>query len=153
MSFLDEQCASRLNPQHSKHTGSKNINRTLRHPFTQAVDIYRQILLGQQTLFEEGLQYTPLDISADQCARCFGPAEGEEKASPDEPDFIIAMDGNFQQRHQTHASKDTPEEDQYPPFFIRPSNLKTQVVACKSTDSQAATIKVRLRLSIILFGI
>lgn len=150
MSFLDQRSTSKLKPQNIQHAHSKNVNRALRTPFTQAADIYRQILLNQQTLLEEGLRFTSLDISAEQCSRCFGPAEGEEKTSPNEPDFIIAMDGNFQQRHQTHASKDTPQEDQYPPFFIRPSQLETQVVACKATNSEAAHIKVCI--SVISFG-
>lgn len=142
MTFLDERCASRLKPRTSHQTQSKNINRSLRHPFTQAVDIYWQILLGQERVFEEGLQFTPLDISANQCLRCFGPAEGEEKMSPNEPDFIIAIDGNFQHRHQAHASKDRPDKAKYPPFFICPSKLDTQVIACKATNSQAANINV-----------
>lgn len=142
MSFLDQRCTSRMTPRQLKTSRQRNINRSLRQPFTQAIDIYRRVLIGQQTLFEEGLQLTPHEIFAEQCTRCFGPAEGEEKVSPVEPDFIIAMDGNFQQRHQSHASKDSPEEDQYPPIFIRPSQLETQVTACKTTDSLAGDMKV-----------
>ncbi|KAH9812315.1 hypothetical protein DFH28DRAFT_1223442 [Melampsora americana] len=145
MSFLDERCTSKMRPQQqlkkSRQKNIKNINRSLRRPFTQAIDIYRRVLEGQQILFEEGLQLTPHNLSANQCSRCFGPAEGEQKASPDEPAFIIAMDGNFQQRHQSHASKDTPEEEQYPPCFIRPSQLQPQVTACKATESAATDIK------------
>ncbi|EGF98043.1 uncharacterized protein MELLADRAFT_79775 [Melampsora larici-populina 98AG31] len=141
MDFLDEQCASRLKPQQVRGTSTKNFNRILRHPFTQAIDIHRQILLGEQTLYEEGLELTPLDISAALCCRCFGPAEAEVKLSPNEPDFIIAMDGNFQHRHQTRASKDSPQEDQYPDSFIQPSKLEKEVVACQQTDAQAHNIK------------
>ncbi|EGF97607.1 uncharacterized protein MELLADRAFT_84832 [Melampsora larici-populina 98AG31] len=141
MVFLDEQCASRLKPQPVKKTSTKNINRSLRHPFTQSIDIYRRILLGEQEIYEDGLELTPLDISADRCCRCLGPVEGEVKLSPEEPDFIIAMDGNFQHRHQSHASKDCPQEDQYPSSFIRPSKLEKEVVACQRTDAQAHNIK------------
>lgn len=143
MDFLNEMCSSRLKPQQPRGTHQKNTNRTLRRPFTQATDIYRRIQYGERTLYEEGLELTPLEISAAQCPRCFGPAEGEVKASPEEPDFIIAMDGNFQHRHQSHASKDLPQEDQYPETFIRPSKLETEVVACQQTDAQAHNIKVR----------
>ncbi|KAH9809801.1 hypothetical protein DFH28DRAFT_1186335, partial [Melampsora americana] len=141
MGFLNDQCSSRLNPQQKRTAHKTNTNRTLRHPFTQAIDIYRQILHGEQTLYKEGLELTPLDISAAQCSRCFGPAEGEVKVSPEEPDFIIAMDGNFQHRHQSHASKDSPREDQYPDSFIRPSKVEKQVVNCQQTDTQASDIK------------
>ena len=93
-------------------------------------------------MYEEGLELTSLDKYAAQCSRCFGQAEGEVKVSPEEPDFIIAMDGNFQHRHQTHASKDSPQEDQYPESFIQPSKLEKELVACQQTDPQAHNIKV-----------
>ncbi|KAH9822293.1 hypothetical protein DFH28DRAFT_1180610 [Melampsora americana] len=143
MAFLDLLCPVRLTPQQlkEKRTYKKNANRILRRPFSQAIDIYRRILLGQQALYEEGLGLTPHDISAAQCSRCFGPAEGEIKASPNEPDFIITMDGNFQHRHQSRASKDSPQEDQYPSSFIKPSQLEKEVVACNRTDAQANQIK------------
>ncbi|EGG00759.1 uncharacterized protein MELLADRAFT_111589 [Melampsora larici-populina 98AG31] len=133
-----------LKPQQVKKASTKNINRSLRHPFTQSIDIYRRILLGEQVLYEDGLELTPLDISANRCCRCFGPAEGEVKLSPEEPDFIIAMDGNFQHCHQSHASKDCPQEDQYPHTFIRPSKLEKEVVACQRTDAQAHNIKASI---------
>ncbi|EGG07133.1 uncharacterized protein MELLADRAFT_106193 [Melampsora larici-populina 98AG31] len=95
------------------------------------------------SLFEEGLQLSQLDISAAQCSLCFGPAEGEVKVSPNKPDFIIAMDGNFQHRHQSYSSKDFPQEDQYPDFFIRTSNIEKEAVACQQTDAQANDIKVK----------
>ncbi|KAH9811011.1 hypothetical protein DFH28DRAFT_1085196 [Melampsora americana] len=135
MDFLDEKCSSRLKPQQAKGTCKKNINRSLRRPLTQAINIYWQMLFGKQTLYEEGLELTPLNIYTALCARCFGPAEGEVKVSPDEPNFIIAMDGNFQHCHQFHASKDSPKEDQYP-------NLEQEVVSCQKTDAQAHNLKV-----------
>ncbi|EGF98310.1 uncharacterized protein MELLADRAFT_96026 [Melampsora larici-populina 98AG31] len=143
MAFLDILCPVRLTPQQykAKPAYKKNLNRSLRHPFTQTIDIYCRILLGQQALYEEGLGLTPIDLSAAQCSRCFGPAEGEIKSSPNEPDFIIAMDGNFQHRHQSHASKDSPQEDQYPSSFIKPSKLEKEVVACNKTNAQANHIK------------
>lgn len=123
MAFLNEQCTSRLKPQQVQNTTSKNVNWSLRHPFTQAIDIYRQILLGEQVVYEDGLGLTSLDVSAARCCWCFGPAEGEVKLSPEQPDFIIAMDGNFQHPHQSHPSKDCPQEEKYPKLFLRPSKL------------------------------
>ncbi|KAH9818347.1 hypothetical protein DFH28DRAFT_925835 [Melampsora americana] len=141
MAFLDERCTSRLSPRPIRGRTQKNINRSLRRPLTQAIDIHRRILANQQSLYEEGLQLSQLDISAARCSACFGPAEGEVKVSPKEPDVIIAMDGNFQHRHQSYASKDSPQEDQYPDFFIRPRKLEEEVVACQQTDAHANNIK------------
>lgn len=144
MAFLDERCPSRLSPRPIRGKQSKNVNWSLRRPFTQAIDIHRWILSSKQSLYEEGVQLSPLDISAAWCPLCFGPAEGKVKASPSEPDFIIAMDGNFQHRHQSHASKDSPQEDDYPKSFIPPSKLETEVVACQQSDAHVNNIKVSL---------
>ncbi|EGG03746.1 uncharacterized protein MELLADRAFT_108932 [Melampsora larici-populina 98AG31] len=81
MAFLDNQCHSRLSPQQLKGKYKKNLNCSLRRPFTQTIDIYRQILYHQQKLYEEGLQLSALDISAARCAQCFGPAEAEPTTS------------------------------------------------------------------------
>ncbi|EGG03496.1 uncharacterized protein MELLADRAFT_109286 [Melampsora larici-populina 98AG31] len=52
MAFLDDQCHSRLSPQQLKGKYKKNLNRSLRRPFTQTIDIYRQILYHQQKVNE-----------------------------------------------------------------------------------------------------
>lgn len=136
-------CPVWLTPQQlkGKRTRKKNVNHSLRRPFTQEINTFRQILLGQKASYEEGLQLTPLNISAAQCSCCFGPSEGEVKSSPSKPYFSIAMDENFQHCHQCHASKHLPQEDQYPSSFIKPSKLKKEVVACKQTDAKANKIK------------
>jgi hypothetical protein len=45
------------------------------------------------------------------------------------------MDGNFQQRHYVHASKDTPSEDQYPPVFLPPSLVNTTAAEVEATEA------------------
>ncbi|KAH9808077.1 hypothetical protein DFH28DRAFT_1088308 [Melampsora americana] len=132
--FLNEQCDSRLKTQNVKGTFMKNLNRGLRHPFNQVINIFCQILLGEQSLYEEGLELTPFELSAAQCCCCFGLAKAEVKVSPNKPDFIIAMDGYFQHHHQSHTN-------QYPDSFIQPSKLEKEVVASQQTNAQAHNIK------------
>lgn len=43
--------------------------------------------------------------------------------SPDEPTYIAAFDGNFQQRHNETASKDYGDE-YYPSTFVQPAEIK-----------------------------
>ncbi|OAV96539.1 hypothetical protein PTTG_26330 [Puccinia triticina 1-1 BBBD Race 1] len=82
--------------------------RNLCIPFSYSVDLHSRIMTLQKKLVSDGLQLSAADDWADKCPRCFGPSVNEIKADPNEPDFIIALDGNFQQRHYAHASKDNP---------------------------------------------
>ncbi|WAR60056.1 hypothetical protein PtB15_11B698 [Puccinia triticina] len=97
---------------------------------------------GQRKLFEDGLQLTKHDKWASKCPRCFGPSQNETKANEAEPDVMIAMDGNFQQRHYAYASKDNPREDQYPHSFLPPSKVHLDVAAIEETDESAVGINV-----------
>ncbi|OAV98637.1 hypothetical protein PTTG_25604 [Puccinia triticina 1-1 BBBD Race 1] len=92
-------------------------------------------------LFQEGLQMSNQQKWASKCPRCFGPNKNEVKADPDEPDFIIAMDGNYQQRHYAHASKDSPTNAQYPPSFLPPSDVNTSKALCEATDTHVTGIE------------
>ncbi|PLW46296.1 hypothetical protein PCASD_03786 [Puccinia coronata f. sp. avenae] len=51
------------------------------------------------------------------------------------------MDGNFQQRHYAHASKDTPSEDQYPPVFLPPSLVSTMAAEVEATKANVGQIE------------
>ncbi|PLW29406.1 hypothetical protein PCASD_20382 [Puccinia coronata f. sp. avenae] len=59
----------------------------------------------------------------------------EQKANPCKPDFIVAMDGNFQQRHYAHASKDNPSDQQYPPIFLSTSLVNTKAAKVEAKDA------------------
>ncbi|WAR57740.1 hypothetical protein PtB15_8B793 [Puccinia triticina] len=90
---------------------SRSVNfrkRDLCTPFSCSVDLYSRIVTLTKNLLSDGLQISAANSWADKCPRCFGPSINEVKADPNEPDFIIALDGNFQQRHYAHASKDNP---------------------------------------------
>ncbi|OAV94426.1 hypothetical protein PTTG_26958 [Puccinia triticina 1-1 BBBD Race 1] len=119
--------------------GSKKP-RQLGVPFSHSIDLYSKIKLAKDQLFEQGLSYSTNQKWAAQCPRCFGPNENEQKANPQEPDFIVAMDGNYQQRHYAHASKDSPIDNQYPPIFLRPSEINSSTTLCEETEVHVAGI-------------
>ncbi|WAQ87152.1 hypothetical protein PtA15_8A53 [Puccinia triticina] len=100
----------------------------------------RKLDLIDITIQDDGLNSSASDRWASKCPCCFGPKEGEIKAHPHEPDMIVALDGNFQQRHYAYASKDNPAEHQYPDSFIRPSQIAADAVLFTATNSAAAGI-------------
>ncbi|EFP85189.2 uncharacterized protein PGTG_11358 [Puccinia graminis f. sp. tritici CRL 75-36-700-3] len=120
--------------------GGKYRRRNLRIPFTFSTDLFARILIRKKKILNDGLQLSKVDLWANKCPRCFGPSLNEVKSNPNEPDVILAMDGNFQQRHYTHASRDNPGEDQYPIDFLAPSQLNTDVQAVASTEGAAVGI-------------
>ncbi|OAV88072.1 hypothetical protein PTTG_29162 [Puccinia triticina 1-1 BBBD Race 1] len=135
--------SSFLDSQHKKPLlacGSTK-SRNFRLPFTYSSDLYCRILILKEQLLQEGLQTTNKQKWASKCPRCFGPRENEVKVDPDEPDFIIAMDGNYQQRHYAHASKDSPSNAQYLPTFLPPSEVNTSKALCESTDANVSGIE------------
>ncbi|KAG0141849.1 hypothetical protein CROQUDRAFT_17194, partial [Cronartium quercuum f. sp. fusiforme G11] len=81
------------------------------------------------------------DLYADTCPQCFGPAIGEMKDSPTVPCFIVALDANFQQRHYTYSSRDSPTEADYPSSFLHPSQITKQEDLCKTTAAQVKDLK------------
>jgi hypothetical protein len=55
---------------------------------------------------------------------------------------MIAMDGNFQQRHYAYASKDEPREEQYPQSFLPPSKISFDEDALSTSNHMAVGINV-----------
>jgi hypothetical protein len=119
-----------------------NQRRQLRIPFSHSADLYFQIVIQKEKLLVEGLKHSENQKWASKCPRCFGPQVNEQKANPCEPDFIVAMDGNFQQRHYAHASKDNPSDQQYPPIFLSPSLVNTKAAEVEATDANVDGITV-----------
>ncbi|WAR62145.1 hypothetical protein PtB15_14B239 [Puccinia triticina] len=132
-SFLNTWAATPL-----LNRGSSQKRCQLCVSFSHCCDLYSRILTSKKKLFEDGLQLTPLDKWANKCPRCFGPQHNEIKTNPDESDFMIALDGNFQQRHYADASKDDPREDQYPESFILPSKITNNAEAPPCSDQHKA---------------
>ncbi|KAH9809581.1 hypothetical protein DFH28DRAFT_1066091 [Melampsora americana] len=114
--------------------GLSQKSRILRVPFSNTYDVYARTSRLQPSLYHEGMLHTKEDLWAAKCARCFGPAEGEE---PADGEFfsIFCMDGNFQQRHNTEASKDQPLDDQYPPIFVKPADIQRNEEVLNSTSN------------------
>ncbi|KAA1110447.1 hypothetical protein PGT21_021725 [Puccinia graminis f. sp. tritici] len=133
--FLDSRSSRMLFAR-----GNKFRKRNLLVPFSFSADLFSRILVREKKILNDGLELSKAELWANKCPRCFGPSLHEVKSNPNEPDVIIAMDGNFQQRHYSHASKDVPSEDQYPVDFIPPSALNTDVEAVESTEAEAIGI-------------
>jgi hypothetical protein len=104
--------------------------------------MFARIRLIQQKILIEGLQLSQHDQWANQCPRCFGPNQHEVKSHPKEPDVIIALDGNFQQRHYAYASKDNPPESHYPRSLVKPSKITNVADTLTATDASAVGIDV-----------
>ncbi|WAR58145.1 hypothetical protein PtB15_5B377 [Puccinia triticina] len=133
--FLDNRNADKCYAR-----GKKYQKRNLRVPFTCSVDLYSRIQINQKKILSDGMQLTQREKWAIKCPRCFGPQECEIKGHPDEPDVIIAMDGNFQQRHYAYASKDNPPESKYPSSFIPPSGIALDATQFSATKGAAVGI-------------
>ncbi|KAH9815918.1 hypothetical protein DFH28DRAFT_1082161 [Melampsora americana] len=71
--------------------------------FSSAVDVYREMLQMRNELAHQALQLSPEGIPALTCPACFGPeVPGKREA---EPNVIICLDANFQQRRHISAMK------------------------------------------------
>ncbi|OAV93382.1 hypothetical protein PTTG_27325 [Puccinia triticina 1-1 BBBD Race 1] len=133
-------CSMDLIDIYNRTTQGKTIPSTTLYgkpqPYQHQVffDMYSRILMLKEQVLQEGLQTTNEQKWASKCPQCFGPKENEVKSDPDEPDFIIAMDGNYQKRHYAYASKDLPTNSQYPPTFLPPSGVNTSEALCEATN-------------------
>ncbi|KAH9812911.1 hypothetical protein DFH28DRAFT_1174991 [Melampsora americana] len=118
MNYLDRRSSTQLKAR--GHCGNRC---NLTQAFSNASHVHTRTVILAKELLQSGLELKTSDLWAERCGRCFGPAEAEKKVSPEELDVIICMDGNFQHRHNALASKDCPEESDYPSIFIRPSQI------------------------------
>ncbi|EGF98641.1 uncharacterized protein MELLADRAFT_79633 [Melampsora larici-populina 98AG31] len=144
IAFLNSRTDGVDTDAQTKNTSNKLLihNRDLRRQFSHSVNTYRSIMLCTKRIYSEGLKLSNAQLLADRCARCFGPAINEKKISPQEPDVIIALDGNFQHRHYTRSSKDNPTEEEYPNLFVKPSSMKKNEIIQNSTEGLAKNMKV-----------
>lgn len=133
--------------------GDRGNRRNLTQPFSTATHLYNRIMVLTKRLLHRSLDFTKSDHWADRCARCFGPAKHEIKQSPEEPDVIFCMDGNFQHRHNALASKDEPEEHQYPDLFVRPSQIEPHNTAVSNAVRSGITPVNDVCISIYLWAL
>jgi hypothetical protein len=122
--------------------GGKYRKRNLRVPFSHSREFFSQIQVLQKQMLLDGLQLSRVEQWASQCPRCFGPSEDEIKINPNEPNVIVTLDGNFQQRHYAYASKDNPPENKYPHRFLLPSKITSVANNFEATESSAVGIDV-----------
>ncbi|KAH9821918.1 hypothetical protein DFH28DRAFT_1187487 [Melampsora americana] len=94
--------------------GLSQQSRILRVPFSNTYDVYARTSRLQPSLYHEGMLHMKEDLWAAKCARCFGPAEGEEPADGD---------------------KDQPLDDQYPPIFVKPADIQRNKEVLNSTSN------------------
>lgn len=87
-----------------------------------AVDVYAAMIRFEKQLRLDALQLSPVEQLADNCPRCYGPTVPGK--TPEEPDCIVSLDGNFQhQRHMASSAENRSLSLHYPPIFIEPEEL------------------------------
>lgn len=101
-----------------------NNTRDLRKCFSSAVDAYREMLRMEDKLATSALRLTPLDVLAGNCPSCFGPTVAGKRDN--EPDHIVCLDANFQQRRHLAASAAwRGDSGLIPSLFLLPKQVRT----------------------------
>ncbi|KAH9817296.1 hypothetical protein DFH28DRAFT_890180 [Melampsora americana] len=97
--------------------------RDLRKCISQAVDVYREMIRLEEELTTRALRSSPLDELADNCPSCFGPNIAGKRHT--EPDLMICLDANFQQRRHLAASAAwRGDTGILPSLFMDPADVK-----------------------------
>ena len=85
----------------------------------------------KENLQSAALELTPLDDLATNCPRCFGPRlpcyeeNGLDISNLNEPEFVVAFDGNFQHGRHQAASHELEEINvSYPSTFMEPKEIE-----------------------------
>ncbi|OAV96944.1 hypothetical protein, variant [Puccinia triticina 1-1 BBBD Race 1] len=113
-----------LEPRSQRLYAKKGTHaRPLRKPFSAAVDLFRQLEEKTDKLIFNVLKMSRQDkLAHNACPACFGPEtlNSSEYSDLTRNKLIVCLDGNFQHRHQTKASRND-EQVRIPPTFLRPS--------------------------------
>jgi hypothetical protein len=81
------------------------------------------MLQYEEELTIRALGLTTMEKLAMNCPRCFGPLQ--TNSEPDEPDYIVCVDGNFQHRRHKAASQEYEEKGvRIPALFIDPQRVE-----------------------------
>jgi hypothetical protein len=81
----------------------------LRKPFLAAVDMFQLLEEKSERMVESVLQLDDQEVLAGRtCPACFGPrpANHDDYEAATRDQLIICLDGNFQHRHHSKASRD-----------------------------------------------
>ncbi|KAA1109686.1 hypothetical protein PGTUg99_031356 [Puccinia graminis f. sp. tritici] len=130
-----EPRSQRLFAQTGKHA------REMRKPFSAAVDLYRQLEQKSNTVIHSALQLDKQQIIATtSCPACFGPQPPETSSYPEitQNRLVICLDGNFQHRHQTAASRNY-EKLRTPQFFLPEATIDRISREIKAKDLEDLT--------------
>ncbi|KAH9808041.1 hypothetical protein DFH28DRAFT_911528 [Melampsora americana] len=114
--------------------GSDQVN--LRKCFSEAVDVYREMIRLEEEMTTRALKLSALDELANNCPSCFGPKiPGSRDA---EPDLVVCLDANFQQRRHLAASAAwRGDTGVLPSLFISPADVKVWKDRMALTDSRS----------------
>jgi hypothetical protein len=97
----------------------------VRKPFSAAVDLFRRLEnMSNELVFTVMKMKNQQILASTSCPACFGP---EPENSDEYPEatrnrLIVCLDGNFQHRHHTKASRNYVKLES-PRIFIPPSEL------------------------------
>ncbi|OAV99455.1 hypothetical protein PTTG_06648 [Puccinia triticina 1-1 BBBD Race 1] len=98
----------------------KNHARDIRKPFSAAVDLFRSLENQSDDLMDQALGLTEKEkLAKKSCPACFGPKPPNNSDYPESTRdrLIVCLDGNFQHRHHSKASRDH-ETIQTPSIFL-----------------------------------
>ncbi|KAH9820360.1 hypothetical protein DFH28DRAFT_1079765 [Melampsora americana] len=102
--------------------------------FSCAVDAYRRLIQVKEDLGFHAMELSTKEKLGANCPRCFG--ENVYAKRDGKPDYVVCVDGNFQQRQHKSASVEAKEiEIQYPSLFLHPMQVKNASTwrACDDT--------------------
>lgn len=96
-----------------------------------------------EDLETRSLNLTPLEKLACNCPRCFGPtgSQGIQKG----PQYIVCVDGNFQQRRHEKASKEYDElQISNPSMFMPAEDVSKWEPATDAEQAAVALVSTSL---------
>ncbi|KAA1092644.1 hypothetical protein PGT21_009631 [Puccinia graminis f. sp. tritici] len=120
--FLDSNNPLVLVSQTASDSGPLYTVREWRKTLSASVDAYREMLRREKVVSEELMEMGPMDKLAEICPKCFGPPVPGK--TPEEPDYIVCMDGNFQHRRHLAASHELSEYSNQTSLFISPEEVE-----------------------------
>ncbi|KAA1080941.1 hypothetical protein PGT21_025947 [Puccinia graminis f. sp. tritici] len=125
-----EPRSQRLTVKNAKHA------RDLRKPFSAAVDLYRELNDRTENMISRIMRLDDQTIMACRsCPACFGPAPENlrDYTHLKENKLIVCLDGNFQHRHHSKASRDY-ERIHTPSLFISQSEVDAMTAKIRDIE-------------------
>ncbi|KAA1111771.1 hypothetical protein PGT21_011422, partial [Puccinia graminis f. sp. tritici] len=134
--FLDSNNPLILVSPPTLQSESCYTTRQWRQTISAAIDAYREMIRRGQIISEELLQMGPMDKLANICPKCYGPPVPGK--TPEEPDYIVCMDGNFQHRRHLAASQELHQSCKPNTLFISPAEVQEMELSMVSSRNTLA---------------